>query len=69
MGKGFASSEFWLHIAALVGPAVLQALSGSGDPTLVVVAQLAACIYTAARTLLKHQDGQLAAPPAPPAAK
>lgn len=58
MSFGFASSEFWLHVVALIAPAILQAFQGSGDPVLMVVAQLGACVYTAARTILKHQDAQ-----------
>lgn len=51
--SGIKTSEFWLHLAALIVPAVIQALSNSGDATLLVAAQIAASIYTLARTLLK----------------
>lgn len=53
---GIFTTEFWLHIAALVVPAALQALMHSDNPTIMVVAQVAASVYTMSRTGVKMSN-------------
>lgn len=57
--SGLLTSEFWLHILALVVPGVIGVLQHSGDPTLVIAAQVAASIYTMSRTHAKNAAAQV----------
>lgn len=55
--SGFASSEFWFHLAAVVVPAVAASVEGLLSPTVVgVLAALGALLsaqYSAHRTAVK----------------
>lgn len=55
---GLLTTEFWLHVLALIIPAALQALLHSDNPTLVISAQVAASVYTLARSSIKTQNSK-----------
>ncbi len=52
---GVVTTEFWLHILALAIPAVLQVAGQSQNLLVIAAAQVAASVYTLARTWVKGQ--------------
>lgn len=53
---GVLTTEFWLHVAALVIPAVLQVAGASQNVVVIAAAQAAAALYTLARTWIKAKS-------------
>lgn len=64
--SGVLSSEFWLHIVALLAPVIYNTLAHSDNVAVVAAAQAAAAIYTLSRTVVKSQAISNAATTAAP---
>ncbi len=53
---GIATTEFWLHVLGLLVPAALQAAGQSESVVALAISQIAASLYTLARTWIKSQS-------------
>ncbi len=55
---GVQTTEFWLHLASLAMPVIMQLAGQSQSALAIAGAQVAAALYTLARTWIKSQGAK-----------